>query len=101
MHKPDPLGTYPLVLRDNIEENNKPGELLFDDSENKIYYVNKRTKQKISLSKLIYDKIVSAKLENTEIHIAKEPNIISSIENLPRVEDRPFNSWYMVITKTD
>ena len=104
MHVPKPLGGYPLVLRDIDVTNPHIGELLLDYKTNDLYYVNK-SKEVKSISKDIFDKLISVKLENPDIVIAKDkndsPGVSSDIQLIPPIDKRPMNSWYMNITKAE
>ena len=98
MQVPNPLGGYPLTLREDRITEGRLGELLFDYTENKIYYIDLHDGTHIDIAKSIYDKIIVARLENNKIFINKESDIVSSEEDIiPEPKDRPFNSWYMNI----
>ena len=98
MQVPNPLGGYPLTLREDKTTEGRPGELLFDYIDNKIYYIDIHDNTHVELAKRIYDKIIAARLENNKIFIRKESNLILSEEPMiPEPVNRPFNSWYMNI----
>ena len=99
MQVPNPNGGYPLVLRDNNQEpEGRPGELLLDYVSNKIYYVNRSSRQKNELSKSIYNKIINTKLKNSKIKICKNNDNIDVDEPvIPNIQDRQPNTWYMNI----
>lgn len=90
MHIPNPLGGYPLVLRDSSEERCRKGELLYDYNNNDLYYVNKQSGEKNLLAKDIYNKIIATRLENSYIEIIDSSNL----------GERTMNHWFMNITKS-
>lgn len=97
MHRPNPFGKYPLVLRDKNTILKRPGELLYDYNEDQIYYVDKHSSEMNNIAKLIYDKIIKAKLENTKIESVKESNQVPGDEDIvPDIQNRKFNTWYMI-----
>lgn len=101
MQKPNPLGGYPLTLRNLSEIATRPGELLLDYTSNKIYYVNSLSNNKIDLCKDIYDRIIKYKLANTKTQICKESNTIQSDEEIiPSIGNRDFNTFYMNILQS-
>ena len=68
MHLPE-LGSYPLTLRDFEVNNPRRGELLLDYINYKLYYINRHTGERMSIAQDIYQKIIKAKLQNTNIAI--------------------------------
>ena len=66
MHLPE-LGSYPLTLRDFDISNPRRGELLLDYSKYELYYANKYTGELVSMAQDIYQRILRAKMENTNI----------------------------------
>lgn len=66
MHLPE-LGSYPLTLRDYEVNNSRPGELLLDYTNFELYYINRNTGERISMAKDIYQRILRAKVQNTNI----------------------------------
>ena len=97
MHVPNPLGGYPLVLRSKDVTSKRAGELLYDYVEDKIYYVDRHSQEVNDIAKLIYDKIIKTKLENSKIQAVRESDNVSGDEEVaPEIADRKFNTWYMV-----
>lgn len=95
MHVPNPLGGYPLVLRTPSRDESRYGELLFEYTENKIYYRNKETGEIVDIAKSIYEKIIGKKAENNKIYPVKESStIVSDQPVIPDPDNRKFNSWY-------
>lgn len=96
MKKPIPLGRYPLVLRDSDIIDTKYGELLLEYSTDSLYYIDRHDGKKINIAKMIYDKIILDKLENSKIDIVKSNDDISSdVPVIPDISERKFNTWYM------
>ena len=89
MHKPNPYGTYPLVLRNYNTAQPRPGELLFDYNNNDIYVCNRLTGKVIPLAKLIYETSKAAMLENTRI-------VYSTESRIEKPKDRSINTFYLV-----
>jgi len=100
MHIPNPLGGYPLILRQDTITNARNGELLYNYEKNDLYYVNKITGNKSLLAKEIYDKLIAAKLENTYIKAVKDSESVGSkVDIIPDIPDRKVNTFYMNICK--
>ena len=97
MHIPNPLGSYALILRDESVSNPRRGELLLDYENYDIYYINKDSAEKMNLAKIIYDKIIAAKLQNTHLQICKDPEISGEEPDLPEIVDRDPNTFYYTI----
>lgn len=64
MHLPE-LGSYPLTLRDHDISNPRLGELLLDYTNYELYYVNRNTGEKVSMAQDIYQRILRARMQNT------------------------------------
>lgn len=94
MHVPNPMGSYPLVLRSKDAPSPRNGELMFDYITNDLYFVNNGKVE--NAAKTIYDKIIRSKLENVKIQICKDDKT-GSEANTPAVADRSMNNWYMNI----
>ena len=48
MHVPNPLGSYPLVLRSKDAVNPRNNELMYDYVSNDLYFVNNGKKDKLA-----------------------------------------------------
>lgn len=99
-HVPDPLGSYPMVLRDYMVPNARKGELLLNYENYDLYYVNYQTGVKISMAQDIYDRIMMAKLQNTYFNLCdadKEDPVPGRNEIWPPVAERKYNQFYYVI----
>ena len=66
MHLPE-LGSYPLTLRDYEVNNPRPGELLLDYTNFELYYINRNTGERVSMAQDIYQRILNARMQNTNI----------------------------------
>ena len=66
MHLPE-LGSYPLTLRDFEVNNSRKGELLLDYTNYELYYINRNTGERVSMAQDIYQRILRAKMQNTNI----------------------------------
>lgn len=66
MHLPT-LGSYPLTLRDFEVNNPRRGELLLDYTKHELYYINRDTGERVSVAQDIYQRILRAKMQNTNI----------------------------------
>lgn len=100
MHVPNPLGSYPLTLRNSNTSNPRRGELLFDYENYDIYYIDKNTGIKSNLAKDIYDKIIASKLENTHILLCQTDGE-GTEDDLPYISDRKPNTFYYNIYKRE
>ena len=99
-HVPNPLGSFPLTLRDYKIKNPRKGELLLDYTLYDLYYINKHTGEMVSVAKDIYDRIMAAKLQNNTIVISdadKQDPIPGRNEIWPPVNERKYNNFYYVI----
>ena len=99
-HVPDPLGSYPMVLRDYMVPNARKGELLLDYDTYDLYYINYKTGAKIAMAQDIYDRIMMAKLQNTYFETCdadKETPVPGRNEIWPPVAERKYNRFYYVI----
>lgn len=66
MHLPE-LGSYPLTLRDFEVNNPRRGELLLDYTNFELYYINRNTGERVSMAQDIYQRILRARMQNTNI----------------------------------
>lgn len=64
MHLPT-LGSYPLTLRDFDINNPRRGELLLDYTNYELYYINRNTGERVSVAQDIYQRILRARMQNT------------------------------------
>lgn len=99
-HVPNPLGSFPLTLRDYNIKNPRRGELLLDYTTYDLYYINKHTGQMVAVAKDIYDRIMAAKLQNTTINIKdadKQDPIPGRNEIWPPVSERKYNNFYYIV----
>lgn len=94
MHVPNPLGSYPLILRSKDAVNPRNNELMYDYVSNDLYFINNGKKGK--LAKDIYDKMIKSKLENVNIVICKSDKDGTESE-IPDITKRGINYWYMNI----
>lgn len=94
MHVPNPLGSYPLVLRSKDSVNPRNNELMYDYVSNDLYFVNNGKKDK--LAKDIYDKIVKSKIENANIIVCKSDDE-GTESTAPDIKNREMNYWYINI----
>lgn len=95
MHVPNPLGSYPLVLRSKDAVNPRNNELMYDYVSDDLYFVNNGKKGK--LAKDIYDKMIRSKIENANIVICSDKEGTGS--TIPDIKNREMNHWYMNIQK--
>lgn len=94
MHVPNPLGSYPLVLRSENASGPRNNELMFDYTTNDLYFVE--SGKPIKLARSIYDKIIKSKLENVTVNICKSDKEGSEAA-VPDISKRKMNNWYMNI----
>jgi len=98
MHVPNPLGSYPLVLRDYDVSGARRGEFLLDYKTYDLYYINRSSGERISVAEEIYQRILKAKLQNTKIVVAdKDKEAPWSEDPFPPIADRHFNTFYYVV----
>lgn len=97
MHIPNPLGSYPLSLREHDIANPRVGELMLNYENYDLYY-NHPTDGLVSISRMIYKRIIAAKLENTYIQITHSDDYPHAEEPvLPDIADRKVNTFYINI----
>lgn len=99
-HVPNPLGSYPMVLRDYQTDNPRLGELLLDYTKYDLYYVNRQTGNLVSVAQDIYNRILIARMQNTSFVIAdadKQSPVPPSNQIWPPISDRAYNTFYYVI----
>ena len=97
---PDPLGSYPMVLRDYQVEHPRLGELLLDYTNYDLYYVNRQSGELVSVAQDIYNRILMAKMQNTGFVVAdadKQTPVPPSNQIWPPVSDRQYNRFYYVV----
>lgn len=100
-HVPNPLGSFPMVLRDvNKIQNPRRGELLLDYSNYELWYCKYNTGQVVSMSRDIYDRILAARLQNNDIVIAdadKQTPVPGEDEVWPPSSSRKINAFYYIV----
>ena len=98
MHKSDPLGGIPLILRDSDTPNPRKGELLCDYENDDLVYVNKQSGEKKSITEDIIETIIDEKIGESTINITKNSDDIEGDEDIiPSIEDRKMNHWFFNI----
>ena len=98
-HRPT-LSHYPLVPRDYNVSNPIRGELLMDYTYNDLYYVKPSTGEVVSIAREIYDRILAARIQNTNIVIYNRDKLIPKPDKdavTPPVIDRKFNTFYAIV----
>lgn len=100
-HVPNPLGSFPMVLRDvDKVKNPRRGELLLNYSDYELWYCKYNTGQVISMSRDIYERILISKLQNNQIIIAdadKQTPVPGEDESWPAISGRTINAFYYVV----
>lgn len=100
-HVPNPLGSFPMVLRDvDTVENPRRGELLLDYTNYELYYVRYNTGEIVSMSRDIYERILDARLQNNQFVIAdadKQTPVPGEDESWPYIPGRRFNAFFYVV----
>lgn len=61
MHLPNPLGSYPMVLRDYKTHNPIKGELLLDYTKYDLYYCSRTTGKLESVTNGVYNTVIEQK----------------------------------------
>lgn len=98
-HVPEPLGSYPLILRDYTVTNPRRGELLLDYDTGTLYYCHYRTGRVISIADDIYGQLLITKVQNAHFEVSdadKEAPYYGA--TWPPISDRKFNTFYLVVT---
>lgn len=90
------LSHFPISLRDRRVPDPRPRELLIDYENGDLFVVTDEGELK-SLSKDIFDSIVSSKLGNITLNVVDSSDNPMSTD--PPLTDRAYNSWYFIITK--
>ena len=95
MHIPNPMGSFPLTLRDSNTSSPKPHELLLDYSDANLYFIDGFGEKKL-VAQEIYDRIVASSMQNTTVEIYDEENNPNLV---PLVSNRNPNHYYFIITE--
>lgn len=99
-HVPNPLGSYPMVLRDYDIATPRRGELLLDYTKYDLYYVKMDTGERIRLADEIYQRILAARVQNTYIDIkdADKQDPVPGVNDVwPPISEREYNHFYYIV----